>query len=602
MSKWILTAKKADFQGIGKKYKISPVVARVIRNRDIIEEKDIDFYLNGNLQDLYDPMLLMGMEQAISVIHKKIREGKTIRVIGDYDVDGICSTYILVKGLKACGANVDHVIPHRQKDGYGLNENLIKEAYEAGIDTIITCDNGIAAKAELEYAMDLGMTAVVTDHHEVPYSIGEDGERNYAIPQVAALVDPKQPNETYPYPNICGAVVAFKVIVALLELIQMPQNQQRYLFEELIEFAGIATVCDVMELLDENRIIVKYALQFMKSTKNLGLDALLKVNEITPEKLASYHMGFVIGPCFNATGRLDSAVRALDLLLCKNEIEAMRMARELKDLNENRKAMTEEGTLQAIAQIEEKGLQKDKVIVVYLPNCHESLAGIIAGRVREKYYRPTFVLTKGEESAKGSARSIEEYHLYDEMCKCKELFLKFGGHKLAAGLSIEEEKIDVFRETINAQCTLEGEGFQEKIRIDVPMPLSYVTEKLIEELNVLEPFGKGNEKPVFADRKLQFLQGKRIGKNANMGKFTTRDEAGNQFELTMFRNVEDFDAYVAEKFGTNALERLYGSQKTRRQGKEEKDILLNVIYDPSINEYRGRTSVQFIMKDYIAVE
>ena len=586
MAKWFVSAKKADFNKIGEKYGISPVLARIIRNRDVIEESQIEKYLHGTLEDLHSPALLKDMDKAVAILVSKIEQKKSIRIIGDYDVDGICSTYILKKGLKQCGANVDTVIPHRIKDGYGINEQLIKEAYEDKIDTIITCDNGIAAKEQFAYATSLGITCIITDHHEVPYEMcGE--EKRYILPDVAAIVDPKQEGCSYPYKNICGGVIAWKLILRLWECLGIEEEQR-----ELIELAGIATVCDVMELLDENRILVKAALNSMKHSANIGLRALIKVHELSPEKLSAYHIGFVLGPCFNATGRLDTASRALELLECKNEREAVFLAAELKSLNESRKDMTEQGIQDAITALEENGWQEQKVIVVYLPNCHESLAGIIAGRIREKYYKPTFVLTKGEDCVKGSGRSIDAYSMYEEMTKCKELYLKYGGHKLAAGLSLPEENVEIFRQKLNENCTLTAEDMEEKIVIDVPMPMSYVTRGFLEELELLEPFGMGNAKPIFAQKNLHFLAVRVMGKNKNMAKFTVADEENNRFSLVLFRHWEQFQEDVRRKYGESGLDALlYRSAAS--------PVKMSVIYYPSLNEYMGRQEIQFVMQNWV---
>lgn len=586
MAKWFVSAKKADFNGIGEKYHISPVLARIIRNRDVIEEEEIEKYLHGTLKDVYDGGLLKDMDKAINIIRDKIRSGKKIRVIGDYDVDGICATYILKKGLSLCGADVDTVIPHRIRDGYGINEQLIQDAFEDGVDTIITCDNGIAAFQQMEYAASLGITCIVTDHHEVPYEMAGD-EKKYILPPAKAVIDPKQVDCPYPYKNICGGVVAWKVVSKLWESITVSETDKR----EILEFAGIATVCDVMELLDENRIIVKEALKSMSHSANLGLRSLIKVHDLNPGNLSAYHIGFVLGPCFNATGRLDTAARTLELLECKNEREAILIAAELKKLNESRKEMTEKGVEEAILKIEKEHLYKDRVMVVYLPNCHESLAGIIAGRIREKYYKPVFILTKAEECIKGSGRSIESYSMYEELSKCKELFLKFGGHKLAAGLSLEEKNIEIMRETLNQNCTLTEEDMEEKILIDVPMPMSYVTGDFLKELELLEPFGTGNPKPVFAQKDLKFLSIRIMGKNRNMAKFSVEDDAGNRFSLVCFRHLEKFLEEVGKKYGQKTLD-LFMSQN------KNSGVKMNVIYYPSLNEYMGKREIQYVIQNW----
>lgn len=586
MAKWFVSAKKADFNRIGEKYHISPVLARIIRNRDIVEDKEIEKYLHGTLEDVYDGSLLKDMDKAVNLIWDKIQEDKRIRVIGDYDVDGICASYILKKGLSVCGANVDIVIPHRIKDGYGINEQLIQDAFEDGIDMIVTCDNGIAAFSQIEYAMSLGMTCIVTDHHEVPYEMVEGGKQ-YILPPADAVIDPKQEDCPYPYKNICGAVVAWKVVNKLWEQINVSEEEKH----EILEFAGIATVCDVMELLDENRIIVKEALKSMSHSANLGLRSLIRVHDLNPDNLSAYHIGFVLGPCFNATGRLDTAARTLELLECKSEREGILAAAELKRLNESRKEMTEKGVEEAILKIQEEELEKDHIMVVYLPDCHESLAGIIAGRLREKYYKPVLVLTKAEDCVKGSGRSIETYHMYEELNKCKELLLKFGGHKLAAGLSLEEKNIELFREMLNENCTLTEEDMEEKVLIDVPMPMSYVTEDFLKELELLEPFGTGNPKPVFAQKELKFLSIRIMGKNGNMAKFSVEDEQGKRFVLVCFRHLEKFLEEVEKKYGRKTLD-LFLSQN------KNSGVRMNVIYYPSLNEYMGKREIQYVMQNW----
>ncbi len=586
MAKWFVAAKKADFNRIGEKYNISPVLARIIRNRDIMEDSEIEKYLYGTLKDVYDGSLLKDMDKAIGIINDKIQNGKKFRVIGDYDVDGICATYILKKGLFLCGADVDTVIPHRMKDGYGINEKLIRNAYDDGVDTIITCDNGIAAYEQLKYAASLGLTCIITDHHEVPYEIVE-GERQYILPPAAAVIDPKQEECLYPYKNICGGVVAWKLVLKLWENYKVAEEDRR----EILEFAGIATVCDVMELLDENRIIVREALKSMRRSANLGLRSLIKVHDLNTGNLSAFHIGFVLGPCFNATGRLDTAARALELLECKSEREAIFLAVELKNMNENRKEMTEKGVENAIFKIEEENLAEDKVMIIYLPECHESLAGIIAGRIREKYYKPVFVLTKAEDCVKGSGRSIDNYHMYEELSKCKELFLKFGGHKLAAGLSLEEKHVEVFRKVMNQNCTLTKEDMEEKILIDVPMPLSYVTGDFLKELELLEPFGTGNPKPVFAQAKMKFLSMRIMGKLKNMAKFSVEDEAGNRHSMILFRNLEGFLEDIGIKYGQDVLD------KFKNQNRDS-GVVMNVIYYPSLNEYMGKQEIQYVMQNW----
>ena len=595
MAKWMVAAKKADFDKIAEKYHITPVMARIMRNRDLVEDADIEKYLHGNLEDLYDPLLMKGMKKAAEIIAEKIAEGARIRVIGDYDVDGICASYILITGLCMLGGNADTVIPHRIKDGYGLNEALVRDAAAEGVDTIVTCDNGIAAAPQIALAKELGMTVVVTDHHEAPFE-EKEGERTYLLPKADAVVDPKQQGCGYPFPGICGAVVALKLVQALFDRFgekEMPQSKRAEIMEEMFSFAALATVCDVMELRDENRIIVKYGLEFLGKTKNSGLRALLMVNGIEEKALSPYHAGFIIGPCMNATGRLDTAKRALELFSSKDWREAVTIAGDLKNLNDSRKQMTEEGLQAAIRQVEGSEIQKDRVLVVYLPDCHESLAGIIAGRVRESFGKPAFVLTRGEEGIKGSGSSIESYSMYEEMTKCKDLFTRYGGHKMAAGLSLAgEEQVEEFRRRLNEYCTLTKEDFEEVVHIDVPMPLSYADKEFIKQLSRLEPFGVGNPKPLFARKDVSLIRGRILGKNRNVGKYLIGDELGNTYDMIYFGDLKKLDAFLEEKYGTAIREELYG------RGLYNKEALISMAYYPDINYYAGRESVQIVMQHY----
>ena len=490
MEKWFLTMKKADFSGIARKYNISPITARLIRNRDVIGDEAIDFYLNGTIADLYDGMLMQDMDKAVEILAEKIEEEKQIRIIGDYDIDGVNATYILQEGLSGLGAHVDTDIPDRIKDGYGLNIDLIDRALDDGVDTIITCDNGIAAADEIAYGKENGLTVIVTDHHEVPY-VEMNGEKEYMLPRADAVVDPHRSDCEYPFKGLCGAAVAYKLIEALYNVMQRDPEDMDYLMENV----AIATVGDVMDLTGENRIFVKQGLEMLKRTKNQGLKALIECTGIDTERLNTYHIGFVLGPCINASGRLDTAKRALELLNARTRREAVMLAEDLKALNDSRKEMTEKGVEEAVQMIESTSLKDDKVLVVYLPDCHESIAGIIAGRIKERYYRPAFVLTKAEEGVKGSGRSIESYDMFAQMCRCRALFTKFGGHKLAAGLSLEEGNVERFRQTINELADLTEEDLQMKVSIDMLLPFPYITEQLIKELELLEPFGKGNTKP-----------------------------------------------------------------------------------------------------------
>lgn len=596
MSKWMVSAKKADFQEIARKFRIDPVIARIIRNRDIIGEDQIERFLHGTLEDLHDPTELKDAKKAVNILCEKTLAGRPIRVIGDYDIDGVCSTYILIACLEQGGATVDAVIPHRIQDGYGLNDNLIEGAYEAGIDTVLTCDNGIAAAGQIALAKKLGMTVVVTDHHEVPYDVGEDGCRTERPPEADAVVDPKQSDCVYPYKGICGAVVVYKLMQLYLKRMEQlspdrfPAGKVQEMLRELLAFAAFATVGDVMELTDENRIIVKYGLRQIEQSCNPGLKALTVVNGLQDKTLSVYHIGFVLGPCLNATGRLDTASRALAMFRTKDRAEAIAIAGELKELNDSRKGMTLQGIDQAVELIENTDLQEDKVLVVYLPDCHESLAGIIAGRIRERYHKPAFVLTKTQEGVKGSGRSIDAYHMYDRMSECKELYTKYGGHKLAAGVSMPEENVELFRRYLNEHCGLSEEDFVETIHIDVPMPMSYVTTDFVKQLSVLEPFGNGNPKPVFAQKQVKILRGSILGKNKNVGKYRVEDENAGRYDMMYFGDLESWHAFLEEHFGVQEVDRLYGAGSSA--------ICISVVYYPDINVYRGQESLQMVMQDY----
>ena len=595
MAKWMVAAKKADFDRISEKFHISPVLARIMRNRDVIGDEAIEKFLKGDKKDLHDPGLMKDMILAADIVLWKISLGKSIRIIGDYDVDGICAAYILLMGIRALGGKADTAIPHRMKDGYGLNENLIEAAAEDGIDTIITCDNGIAAAPQIALAKEKGMTVVVTDHHEVPFEEGEQG-RIYLLPRADAVVDPRQPDCTYPYKQICGAVVAAKFVSAMMDredALPIPLQLRERLEEEMLTFGALATVCDVMELKDENRIIVKKGLALMQNTSNMGLKALLTVNGIEDKELSPYHAGFVIGPCMNATGRLDTARRALELFETTQWKDAVTIAGDLKSLNDSRREMTLEGVEEAVLQVEGTKIGRDRVLVVYLPDCHESLAGIIAGRVREKYGKPVFVLTKAEEGIKGSGRSIEAYHMYEEMTACKELFIRYGGHKMAAGLSLaSEEDVDKFRRKINENCKLTKEDFEEVIHIDVPMPLSYADRDFIKELSCLEPFGVGNPRPLFARKGISLLTGRKLGKNQNVGKYRIADESGACYEMIYFGDIGQFDSFLAERFGGGAFHKLYAG------GVREGEMEIGMAYYPDINYYAGKENIQIVMQYY----
>ena len=569
MEKWMVYNKKADFQKIGSEFGIDPVIARLIRNRDIQDMKEIRSYLYGTLAEIPSPWKMKDMERAVQILQKKITQKKKIRIIGDYDIDGVTATCILLKGLKRLNANVDTYIPDRVKDGYGMHEQLIDKALEDGIDTILTCDNGIAAAAEIEYAKKEGLTVIVTDHHDIPFRDTEDG-RIWIIPKADAVVNPKQNDCLYPNKNICGAVVAWKLIWALYERLGIDSDE----IWDFLELAAIATVGDVMDLQGENRIIVKEGLKKLSSTSFEGLKALIRVNNLEGAEITAYHVGFVIGPCINASGRLDTAARSLELLLADNMEVAMKLADDLYDLNQSRKAMTEQGKEQAIQSIEENNLGKDRVLVVYLPDCHESLAGIIAGRIREAYNKPVFVLTKGADGVKGSGRSIEAYSMYEELVKCSDLLTQFGGHPMAAGLSMEEKNVELFRRHLNDNCTLTEQDLIPKIMIDVPMPISYLSKKLTEQLKVLEPFGKGNSKPLFAQKNLRAVGIRVFGRNRNVAKMLLIDENGIKMDAVYFGEAQEFVDFV------------------------QAHDTISVTYYPEINVFQGRENLQVVIKNY----
>ena len=585
MENWVLLRKGADFQHISEKFHISPRVASLIRNRDVIGDDAIEKYLNGTIADLYDGMLMKDMDKAVAVLGEKIKENAKIRIIGDYDIDGIQSTYILLEGFRMLGADVDSDIPDRMKDGYGLNRNLIDRALEADVDTIVTCDNGIAAADEIAYAKSMGMTIVVTDHHEVPYTEIGAGRR-YILPEADAVVDPKQEDCTYPFKGLCGAAVAYKLVEALMEAMGKDAEDADYLMENV----AIATIGDVMDLVDENRIFVKQGLDMLKRTENLGLKALMGCTGVNVDKLSPYHIGFVIGPCMNASGRLDTAKRALELLEAKKVAEADLLAGDLKALNDSRKDMTAQAVEEAFIQVENSELKDADVLVVYLPECHESLAGIVAGRIREKYYRPVFVLTKGAEGLKGSGRSIETWHMYEGLNRVKHLLSKFGGHKMAAGLSMPEENLEQFRKEINEKSGITPEDLNEKIAIDMQLPFECVNEKFIGELAVLEPFGKGNARPVFAERQVQVESARILGKNKNVLKLQVKDLHGTRMDAMYFGDVNTFVEYVREKFGDIACECLL-----RGHGH---GIVMAFTYYPDINEYQGVRTPQIVIQNY----
>lgn len=562
MAKWVEIRKGADFRAIGEKYGISPFTARLIRNKDIVGDQEIEEYLHGTLEDLHPASLMKGIPEAVDLLEQKIGENAYIRIIGDYDIDGVCATYILLRGFRAAGARVDTDIPDRMKDGYGLNRELVKRAYDAGVDTIVTCDNGIAAVQEIAYARELGMTVIVTDHHEVQEE----------LPPAQVIVNPRQADCPYPFKKLCGAAVAWKLVGAFWQQMGLPLND---LYDELLMFAGFATVGDVMDLTGENRILVREGLKRLQKTTHPGMSALIEANELARDTLSAFHIGFVLGPCINASGRLATAKRALALLDTKDQALAIERAAELKELNDERKELTEQGLAQAVDLIEHSDLMEDRVLVVYLPDCHESLAGIIAGRIRERYYRPVFVLTRAEDGVKGSGRSIETYSMFEEMSKCKELYTRYGGHPMAAGVSMPEEHVELFRRRLNELCTLSKEDLTEVVHIDMALPFSCVSEQVVKELSLLEPFGKANTKPVFAARNVRVLESRVLGKNQNVLRMKLMDESGMALEGIYFNNC--MQEVIADL---------------------QKKPTFHILYYPEINEFRGKRTLQLRVQGY----
>ena len=580
--KWLLRNKKVDLKAMSEKYKISQLLCKLMVNRDIIDENIINSYINPVYKYLHSPKTMKDVVIAVDIIKRKIQENKKIRIIGDYDVDGIISVFILYTALKKCGANVDYEIPDRIKDGYGINENIVRVAYDDGVDTIITCDNGISAIDQIQYAKDLGLTVIVTDHHDVPF-IEEDGVRTFLSSQADAIINPKQIECEYKFKSICGAGVAFKLMEALYEEIGMDKEE----CYKLIEFVAISTVCDVVDLIDENRIFVKNGLEMLNNSKNIGINALKKACGLEDKEITAYHLGFVIGPCLNASGRLDSAKKGLELLLMEDDEEAKKLAQEIVDLNASRKNMTKEGVDRAINIIDSTDINNDKILVVYIPDIHESLAGIVAGRVKEKYNKPTIILTKSEEGVKGSARSIEEYNMFEGLLACKELLDKFGGHPMAVGLSLQEDKVDELRKALNNKCELTDEDLTRKIMIDSSLPLEYLNLHLIEELNVLEPFGKGNSKPVFGVRDAKITKAMLLGKDKNVLKLKLLTNNNITIDAMIFNDLENFESKIIEKYGNEELDNLYN--------KSNNNISMDFTFYPSINEWNGNKSIQIVV-------
>ncbi|WP_234122127.1 single-stranded-DNA-specific exonuclease RecJ [Clostridium hydrogenum] len=585
MERWFIKNKRADYKKIAKKFGISEVVAKIIVNRDVVDEDSIKSFINPSYENLHNPREMKDLIKGVTIIKEKIAQNRKIMVVGDYDVDGVMSTYVLFTALKRCMAKVDFHIPDRVKEGYGINESIIRSAKDSDVDLIITCDNGISAIEQIKLAKELGIKVIVTDHHDIPFKENSDGTREFIIPPADAVINPKQKDCEYPCKSLCGAAVAFKFVQVLYEEFNISKDETY----DLLQYVAIATVCDVVDLTSENKIIVKNGLSRIKNTKNMGLKALLKVTDLTDKEITVYMAGFVIGPCINASSRLEQAIWAIKLLLTENNVEAEELANKLFNLNKKRQELTNSGLEEAIRVIEANNMTKDKVLVVFLPLVHESIAGIIAGRIREKYNLPTIVLTKSENGAKGSGRSIEEFNMFEELLKCKDILGKFGGHPLAAGLSIDEDKIDLLREKLNENCTLSDEDIIPKVTIDMQLPFNNISMQLVDEINVLEPFGKGNSKPLFAERGVQVLNARILGKNKNVLKLSLKSR-NKCIDGIMFEKINEFQELIINEYGKAKFDSLFG--------RGSYDIVLDFVFSVDINEYMGNRSLQLQIKSF----
>jgi len=586
VEKWILKNPKNDFKKMSLSLEVSELICRVLVNRGIVDKEIALRFINPDLNGLYDGRRMKDLEKGVLIVINKIGTNKKIRIIGDYDVDGVISTFILYKALTRCGANVDYVIPHRIFDGYGINNSIIEKAKEDGVDTIITCDNGISALDQIKYAKALGISVIITDHHEVPFIDDIDLGRVPLTPEADAVIDVKQPDCQYPFKLLCGAGVAYKFIQVLYQEMGVPKEEEKAFYE----FLAIATVCDVVDLTGENRILVKNGLSVIGKSKNIGLNALMEQTGILGKDIGIYHLGFIIGPCINASGRLDCAIKGLNLLLCSDRVEAAQMAQEIHCLNTERKNMTLLGVEEAVATIENSDLKNDKVLVVYRQNIHESIAGIIAGKVREKYNVPTFILTDSEDGVKGSGRSIEEYNMFEELQKCKELLTRFGGHPMAAGFSLEHDNVEVLRKQLNDLVTLTEDDLIPKVYIDARLPISEINMKIADELMLLEPYGKGNAKPLFADKNITVSRGTVLGAKRNVLKLRLLSNNKQFIDCIYFGNIQDFDAYIIEKFGEQELSKMYAG--------EINNVKLDLVFNIDINQYNGNRNVQLVIQYY----
>jgi single-stranded-DNA-specific exonuclease len=584
--RWFIKNIKANYKQISNKYRITELMSRIIVNRDITSDDMIKSYVNPDFDKLHNPRDMKDLEKAVEIIGDKIKLNKKIRIVGDYDVDGVISVYILYMALKRCNANVDYEIPDRIKDGYGININIIKKAKDDGIDTILTCDNGISAIEPIKYAKELGMTVIITDHHDIPFIEDDNKIREFISSNADVIINPKQNECNYKFKQLCGAGVVFKLVEVLYEELDI-DKKECYKF---VEFLAIATVCDVVDLVDENRIFVKKGLELINNTTNSGLQELLRECEMTEKTLSVYHLGFIIGPCINACGRLDSAKRGLELLLSKEEDKTINLAKELVKLNEERKDMTLKGVETAIEIIKKNNMLEDKVFVIYISDVHESLAGIIAGRIREKYNVPTLIITKSENGVKGSGRSIEEYNMFEELVKCKDLLGNFGGHPMAAGFSLQENNIDEFRRRLNKNTTLKDEDLLKKVTIDYVLPIDSIDYDLISDLEKLEPFGKANSKPLFAEKNINLLKATILGKNKNVLKFKLKTNLGRVLDAIYFGDIDELEEVMKDKYGKEEVQKLYDGTYN--------DVKLDLVFYPSLNEYNGNISIQIVIQNY----
>ncbi len=588
--RWRLYAKKADFAAISKAYGINKVTARIMRNRGVETKEEIESYLKGDLDYLSDPALMKDADKAASLLEAAIANNELIAISSDFDNDGIFSGLLLKEAIIELGGRAAIFTPNRVMEGYGVNSRIVEEANAKGASVLLTCDNGIAAFEAIEEAKKLGMTVIVTDHHEVPFE-EHDGKKTYLLPKADAIVDPKQEDCAYPFKSLCGTGVAYQLMTLLFRRMKRTMSRQ----EIFLQYTAIATVADVMELVGENRILVRKGLSYLNHTNHIGLLALMEVCGITPEQVRAYHIGFILGPCFNAAGRLDTIVHALALLESKEYDQALALAGELWAMNEERKELTRVGTERAVELIEHAVWKDERVYLVYIKDCHESVAGIIAGRLRERYYRPVLVFTDASEEGqiKASGRSIDDYDMFTELSAFRSLFLRFGGHKMAAGLTMEKKNLETLRDGLNARCTLTQTQLMPLVMIDAAMPLGYISEEVIADLEKLEPFGRANEKPLFAQQHLSVLRLSRIGKNRNVVKMSVMGPEGIIMDALYFGDTDVFFDFLEEEYGRdNVAAALRGMRNT---------IDIGVTYYPQINEFQGKRSLQIVIQNYCRV-